>query len=92
MDTTAKCLNICSRLMNAADQLMKAVQDLSNLKDEKESSGLDLAAKGNVDALAGSSLKHATGDDFNNVLSSGAALKKWLEDNFHDDNFQKVRP
>ena len=90
--TTDKALNICSRLQNAADALMGAVEELSALKDEKESSGIDLTVAAVVTALENSSLKHATATNFNNVISSGAALKTWLETNFHDDIFQAVRP
>ena len=89
---TDKALNICSRLQNAADALMGAVEELSALKDEKESSGIDLTVAAVVTTLENSSLKHATATNFNNVISSGAALKTWLETNFHDDIFQAVRP
>lgn len=92
MDTTSKALNICTRLMNASDLLMRAVADLAALKDEKESSGIDLTAAAVEAAIANSDLKHADGDAFNAVITSAAALKSWLETNFHDDNFQKVRP
>jgi hypothetical protein len=93
-DVTAKALNLCSRLSDAADRLMRAVEDLSNLKDELESSGVDLTdAGGLVDAaLAASSLKHATGVDFENVVSSGAAIKAAMTAAFQDDVMQRVRP
>lgn len=92
VDVTQKALNICSRLMNATNSLMQAVEELYNLKNEKESAGLDLTAAAVESAISASSLKHANGTDFNNVISSGAALKTWLETNFHDDVFDKVRP
>jgi hypothetical protein len=89
-----KAMNICSRLMEAADRLMTAVEDLANLKSELERSGLDLTDDGGLvnAALAASSLKHATGTHFENVVSSGATLKTWIETEFHADNFQRVRP
>jgi Tfp pilus assembly protein PilX len=87
-----KALNLCTRLMAAAGALMDAVEELQNLKDEKESSGVDFTAAAVETALGTSVLKHANGTDFNNVLSSGAAAKTWLETNFHDDIFDKVRP
>lgn len=89
-----KALNLCSRLMDAADRLMIAVEDLANLKDELESSGIDLTDDDDLvdEALADSALRHATATNFENVVSSGDALKSWLETNFHDDNFQRVRP
>jgi hypothetical protein len=92
VDVTEKALNICSRLVTASDRLMQSVSELAALKDEKESSGIDFTAAAVESALSESSLKHADGAAFNGVLSSGATLKTWLETNFHDDNFQKVRP
>ena len=92
VDVTNKALNICTRLMQAADQVMQATEELYNLKNEKESAGLDLTAAAVESAISASSLKHANGTDFNNVISSGAALKTWLETNFHDDVLSKVRP
>jgi hypothetical protein len=92
VDTTQKAINLCSRLADAADRLMIAVEDLANLKDEKESSGLVLTAAAVEDALATSSLKHASGANFNSVISSGAAIKSFMETNFHDDVLAQVRP
>lgn len=91
VNQTDKALNLCSRLQSAANGVMQAVEQLSVLKDEKESSGVDFTAQALEDALGTSVLKHTEGNDWNNVLSSGAALKTWLEANFHDDVFQKVR-
>src|SRR5262245_53211616 len=89
-----KALNICSRLMDAAERLMIAIEDLANLKDEKESAGIDLTDDGGLvnAALLESSLSHATGTNFENVISSGAAIKSFMETNFHDDVLQMVRP
>jgi hypothetical protein len=92
VDTTDKALNLCTRLADAANRLMIAVEDLANLKDEKESAGLTLTAAEIEAALDASSLKHADGTDFDNVISSGAAVKTFLVTNFHDDIFAKVRP
>lgn len=92
VDPTDKALNLCSRLMAASIQLMDAVALFAALKDEKESAGLTLTAAAIEAAIAASTLKHANGDAFNAVIGSSAALKTWLEQNFHDDNFQKVRP
>lgn len=93
-DTTAKGLNICSRLMDAASRLMVAVENLANLKEELESSGVDLTDAGGLMAIAlsNSNLKHASGVDFENVVTSGAAIKNFMVTNFHDDILQKVRP
>jgi len=91
-DVTVKTVNLCRSLMDASVQLMDAVAKLEALKDEKESSGLDFTTAGNESALAASDLKHASGANFDAVISSGAALKTFLVTNFHDDNFQKVRP
>jgi len=93
VETTDKALNLCSRLMSAADQLMGAVEQLAALKNEKESSGLDLTAAAVETALGASpALKHASGTNFNNVITSGAAINAWLEAEFHDDIMQSVRP
>jgi hypothetical protein len=92
INQTDKALNLCTRLMAAATKVMEGVEELARLKDEKESAGVDFTAAPVETALSGSALKHANGTDFNNVLSSGAALKGWLETNFHDDILQKVRP
>lgn len=96
-DVTAKALNLCSRLQNAANKLMQGVEELAALKAEKEAAGLILTAAPVEAAIAGtaqnpSSLKHASGGDFDLVVSSGASLKTWLEANNHDDVFSKVRP
>jgi hypothetical protein len=71
---------------------MSYIEALSDLKGEKEGSGLNLTDASIEDALAASSLKHASGTDFNNVLTSGAAVKAFIVDNFHSTNFDKVRP
>ena len=87
-----KALNLATNLIDAADQLMTAVFKLDALKAEKESSGVDFTAAAVEAALAAStSLRHVDGTALNNVITSGAATKTWLEQNFHDDNFQKVR-
>lgn len=92
LNQTDKALNIASSLVDAADQLMTAVERLAALKDEKESSGIDFTAGAIETALAASALKHVDGAALNGVLSSGAATKAWLESTFNDDNFQKARP
>lgn len=87
-----KSLNLCTKLMQSASKVMEAVEELQRYKDEKESAGLNLTDAAFETALETSTLKHATGTNFNNVLSSGAALKTWIEANFHDDIFDAVRP
>ncbi len=89
---TDKSLNLCDRLMKTSAKLMEAVEEFAALLAEKESSGLDFTEATFEAKLATSGLKHANGDAFNGVLTSGAAVKTFLETNFHDDNFQKVRP
>jgi hypothetical protein len=87
-----KALNLCSKLQSAADLIMKGLEQLAQLKDEKESSGLDLTDAAVEAALAASALKHANGDNFNNVITSGAAIKAWMESQNHDDILHTVRP
>ena len=92
VDQTAKALNLASRMVAASDQLMRAVETLINLKDEKESSGVDFTAQAVEDALAESSLKHLDGNALNGVLSSSVAVRDFMVTSFHDDNYQRVRP
>lgn len=92
VNQTDKALNLASRLVAASSQLMGAVEQLAALKDEKESSGVDFTVATIQTALGISSIKHVDGAALNSILSSAAALKTWLEANFHDDNFQKARP
>lgn len=92
VNTNNKALNICTEIMAAAEALMGAVEALSALKDEKESSGLNLQAAEFQTILENSPLAHASGLDFDNVLTSGAAIKTFMVSNFHDDILQKVRP
>ncbi len=93
IDVTQKALNLATDLMNACDALMNALERLNDLKDEKESAGVDFTAAAVESALtASATLKHIDGNSLNNVLTSGAALLAWMVSNFHDDNLQKVRP
>jgi hypothetical protein len=91
IDQTELALNLCTQLQAAAESIMRGVEDIARLKDQKESAGVDFTAAGVEAKLAASSLRQADGNAFNSVISSGAATKTWLEANFHDDNFQKVR-
>lgn len=91
VNQTDLALNLCTRLQSAAEGIMRGVEDIDRIKNQKESAGVDLTSEDVETALAGSSLKHADGDAFNSVLTSGAAIKAWMEANFHDDNLQKVR-
>lgn len=91
IDQTQVALNLCSQLMDAADCIMRGVEGIARLKDQKESAGIDFTAQAVEDALAASALRHADGAAFNSVISSGAAIKAWIEQGFHDDNLQRVR-
>jgi molecular chaperone GrpE (heat shock protein) len=91
-DQTAKALNLASRMVAASDQLMQAIEQLINPKDEKESSGVNFTAQEVEDALADSSLKHVDGNKLNGVLSSSVAIRDFMVTNFHDDVLQAVRP
>lgn len=87
-DTTSKALNLATKICAQADALMNSVRLLDALTQEHSGSGIDFAGMD----FSGTTLKHVTGDDVNLVLSSAAATKTWLEEQFHDDNFDKVRP
>lgn len=91
IDQIDVALDLCSALQNASAAIMQGVEIIVAVRDQKESAGIDFAAPDFVAALEKSALKHASGDTFNSVISSGVALKSWMESNFHDDNFQKVR-
>ncbi|WP_435016699.1 hypothetical protein TA3x_004273 [Tundrisphaera sp. TA3] len=91
IDQTSLAMNLCTKIQTAADEIMRGVTSLAALKEQKESAGVDFTAVAFETALSNSTLKHANGDAFNSVISSGTLLKAWLEENYHDDNFQKVR-
>lgn len=93
IDTTAKAANLAIRIMNGSSALMDAVRDLIALKEEQERGGINFAPDGvPMDFSNSSILKHINGENINLVISSAGALKTWLDDNHHSDNFDKVRP
>ena len=88
---TAKAMNLCSRLQVAASDLMSAVERLAALKDEKESSGIDFTTAP-IETALDTAFPHTDGVDWNNVLTSGAAINTFMVGANHDDILQKVRP
>lgn len=87
---TDKALNLATRVVAASELLMRAMEQLVALKDEKESAGIDFVAF-DTDYAATEGLKHVDGARLNNVLSSTAAVQTFLTTNFHDDIFQAAR-
>jgi hypothetical protein len=91
-DTTDKALNLCSRLMAEAENLMRALEEFAALATEQSSTNLDLTGEAMDTALESSSMKHATGEDFLAVITSANAVRAFVTDQFHATNFNKVRP
>jgi hypothetical protein len=92
IDTTDKALNLATRLVAQATNLMDAVRALDALREEKEGSGVDFAPGGTPMDFSGTGLKHIDGNNINNVLTTAGAVKSWMESTFNDDNLDAVRP
>lgn len=87
-----KALNLATETVQATEKFMQALDTLVALEGERIKSGIVLA---DYDAVFGSNeaLKHVDGESLTAVLgTSTPALVAWLTDNFHINNFQKVRP
>jgi hypothetical protein len=91
-DTTNKALNLCSRLMAEAENLMRSLESFAALATEQSSTNLDLTGEAMDTALENSSMNHATGEDFLAVITSANAVRAFVTDQFHATNFNKVRP
>jgi hypothetical protein len=91
-DTTDKALNLCSRLMSESDRLMSALANFTACAEEQSSTNLSLTDPEVDKALEASSLKHATGEDFIAAINSAIAVRDFVTTNFHNTNFNKVRP
>lgn len=89
IDATDKAVSIANKLAELSERIMRVIEESSALKDEKESSGIDLTAFNKV--YEAGSLRHVDGNRLNNAISSFIALKSWAETNFHDDNWQQLR-
>lgn len=89
IDQTDKALALGRRLVLLSGQIMSVIEEARAVKDEKESSGIDLTT---FDAVfAAGDLRHVDGTRLNNVITSFAALETWATTNFHDDNWQQAR-
>lgn len=86
-----KAKNIGSEIVQHSEKLMQAIEGLIALEAERSTAGVTLADHDAVYADAGG-LQHATGADYQAALTSAAALKAWLDANFHSGNFNRVRP
>ena len=84
-----KALSIARRLVALAEQQMILMDAATALKNEKESSGIDLTTY-NTD-FSVSDLKHVDGTSLNNAITSFAAFKTWAEAGFYDDTWQALR-
>lgn len=89
IDQTDKAVSIAKRLVNLSEQIMSVIAESDALKNEKESSGVDLEAYNAV--YEAGELRHVDGTRLNNCITSFAALKTWAESNFHDDIWQQAR-
>lgn len=91
VNLSSKVLNMCTRLQEAVIQLMTALDDLAELRAEKEASGLDFNEAAQLAAIQ-AAFPYTDGNMWNNVLTSEAAVNAFVKDNFHSTNFDKVRP
>lgn len=88
-DQTDKAMKIGRKLVELSDRLMKVMEEARAVKDEKESSGLDLT---DFDVVyLTNDLRHVDGNNLNNCISSFAAFETWATTNFHDDIWQTAR-
>jgi len=94
--TTDKALNIASRMVLAADQLLVALETFASCKEEKEGAGIDFADAAFVTALEASGIKHADTNKLNGALSNATIILTAMKDGgsiaaFTDDVFQALR-
>ncbi len=89
---TNKALNMASKIVNAADKFMAALEDLQDLEDERVASGLTLV-NFDTDYAASGDLQHIDGVALNDVINTSIpAIITFMTGANHDDNLQKVRP
>lgn len=93
VDKTDIARNLCNRLIKASEYIMTGIEEIGDIKDLKESAGISFTATDVEAVLSGtnSPFKHATGADFDSVITSGTAIQAWMISQFHDDNLQRVR-
>lgn len=89
INQTDKALAIGRRLVDLSGRIMAVMEEARAVKDEKESSGLDLTAFDTV--FADGDLRHVDGNRLNNCITSFIALEAWATTNYHDDNWQQAR-
>lgn len=88
-DQTDKAMKIGRKLVDLSGRMMEVLEEARAIKDEKESAGIDLTA---FDAVyLTNDLRHVTGNNLNNCISSFAATETWVTTNFHDDIWQTAR-
>jgi hypothetical protein len=92
IDQSAKALNMARDVMTLSDNLMLALEGLISLEAERSTAGITLASFDSAITNINATTKHASGADYQASLTSAAALKVWLDQNFHSTNFNKVRP
>lgn len=87
-----KSLEIGRETVQAAEQLMAALEKLAVLEAKRVNSGINLPDfDDNFGATPG--LTHVNGATLNGVLfTSAPAIIAFMEANSHDDNFQQARP
>jgi hypothetical protein len=92
IDQSAKALNIAADVMVFTNNMMQALEGLISLEAERSTAGITLASFDSAITNINAATKHASGADYQASLTSAAALKVWLDQNFHSTNLNKVRP
>ena len=83
-----KVLDIASRIVAAANALVKASHDARSIGDVVRSSGIDLTQYDEV--LGGSSLKFVTGQILVDMLTAANAIYEYGEQNGYNNDIAKA--
>jgi hypothetical protein len=100
IDTTAKALNLAVDFVAQAGALMDAIRKLAALAEETQQAGIDFTPGGepmdfsNASQVLGRKVElgQTDGQGILDVITSGVAVKTFLDQQFHSTNFDKVRP
>jgi hypothetical protein len=90
-DNTNKAVNMAWMTMAAAEKLIAALDELAALETLRGRSFIDLTT---FDAAyaAEPGISHLTGNTLVNVLATSTpAIRTFMADNFHEDNYQQAR-
>ena len=94
VDQTTKAIHLCTRLANAADMVRFGLAEIEAVRKSKEDSGIDFNDPALAERLAESTLKHASGDNFNGVITAGTAIRDFVNEpgQYRDDVLESVSP